>query len=166
MYSISKAFSPRESFSWGCIPSIARSRGSIHRVPGSGVLSMRVSGVWVESRTRSSPRSGYLLSTAFTSTSCIRSFCITMLGKLRVDAVSRPFSAANAANPGGMGLFPVNTRSAARISLAWSAIARSIRSVKKPTAVTAATATIRATARSRSSPLRQSRLKSRSAKRQ
>ncbi len=116
------------------------------------------------------PRSGYPGATALTSVStapvaAFASADCTMLLKRITGDVARPRRRASAVNASGSGRSPEIIRSAPSSRFAWPASAAFTRSAKNPTVPTLATASTSAAISTRNSPARQSRARSRNARR-
>ena len=151
--------SPRRSSSPTPTPRACSSCGSTHTVPGAGTSRVGSSAPPAARCTRRVPRKGYSGDTAFTAASEVPSpsAASAMLGKLTVRASIRPSLRARSATSGPMGWSADSTTSAPSNWVASRSRPRRMRSTKKPTLVTAATATTSAAQSRRSSPARQSR---------
>ena len=142
-------------------PSESSTAASTHAVPGAGDAATSLSFEPAAPRTRSLPRSGYDALTALTLTSRVApplsSGARPMLGKSAVVAVTRPSARAFSASDDGIGWSLRTTASPPSIWRASRARPPLMRSAKKPTAVSAPTASVTATTSSRNSPARKSR---------
>jgi len=141
--------------------SATSSAASTQAVPGDGMSRVAVSAVWASGAVRSTPRSGYPGPTAFSATSRAAPPCSSgarpMVGKSSVWLVCRPRARACASKSGAGGLSLRTTASPPISARASRARPPCNRSAKKPTAVSAATASVTASTSSRNSPARQSR---------
>jgi hypothetical protein len=101
---------------------------------------------------RRRPRSGKAGVAALISARFTFPPAATMLGKVRVCAVSSLRLRASSTSAGGIGWSAITTRSPPRSSFACASSAPCTRSAKKPTVVTLATAITSASSNTRSSP--------------
>ena len=136
---------------------------STHTVPGSGALATLTSpDALAVLFKRNWPRSGYALLTALTPTKRVApplsSGARPMLGKLVVVATFKPSSRAFSVKDAGTGWSLETMASPPSNCRASRARPWLMRSAKKPTAVSAATAKVTATTNKRSSPARKSRV--------
>ena len=112
---------------------------------------------------RNLPRSGYPSLTALTAESCASSPVRDMLGNEMLSAIARPRDLISARKLSSNGLSALSSKSPPRSWWASRTSARVTRSAKNEILVTLVTATIRASASTRNSPARQSRMRCRSA---
>ena len=136
---------------------------SAHTSPRGGVPSAGCCSPNIVSAVRTLPRSGYWSLTARIDDSALSSPKNTTEGNDIVSAVSSRYSPASSRHSAGTGACERKRRSAASTSFAWRATALPMRSVRKPTAVSAATARLTAASNTRTSPERISRPKLRKA---
>ena len=129
----------------------------IQIVPGAGMPPATDSGPPALSSTMKSPRSGKPSAMALRSPRRSDSPTRTMLGKDQVSVLVSPGAAASVRSGSSIGESARTTTSPPSRRLASWARARSARSVMKPTAHTAVTASTRAASRMRTSPEARSR---------
>ena len=139
-------------------------------MPFAGPLPASTSFAPPTPRSVSLPRNGYVSLTALTLTSRVApplsSAARPMLGKFAVVDVTRPSERAFASNDGGTGWSLATIASPPSSCRASRVRPPLMRSAKKPTAVSAATASVTATTSRRSSPARKSRSNWRQPRRQ